>query len=306
MDLNLKQQIDLGQVPGPEMFVTSPILNGPGSKILDGKVIRSEEDARRSVRYWAAEGVTSFKVYRQITKEALAAIIDEAHRLGVPITAHLQSVSCRDAVELGIDNLEHGFGPCFSTDKLETDPAGPRAQALIRTLVDKKVTITLTPGALFFRRLSDRELDFLDPGVRERYLREQSGRGSASSAQAQRVLEIAGRFDLAFARAGGRLVLGSDANCCSLGHFAGASGKFALENLVREGFSPLEAIRIATLNGALFLGIADRTGTIAVGKEADLLVVRGNPSARIEDIEYIETVWSNGVGYDRRDPPFPM
>ena len=67
---------------------------------------------------------------------------------------------------------------------------------------------------------------------------------------------------------------------------------------VREGFSPLEAIRIATLNGAMFLGIADRTGTVAVGKEADLLVVRGDPSARIEDIEYIETVWSDGAEYD--------
>ncbi|MGH9795587.1 MAG: amidohydrolase family protein [Candidatus Acidiferrales bacterium] len=72
----------------------------------------------------------------------------------------------------------------------------------------------------------------------------------------------------------------------------------AIELLVQAGFPPLEVIRIATLNGATFLGIQERTGSIEVGKEADLLVVRGNPAERIEDIENVEIVLANGIAYD--------
>ena len=67
---------------------------------------------------------------------------------------------------------------------------------------------------------------------------------------------------------------------------------------MQYGFTPLEVIRIATLNGATFLGIANRTGSVTVGKEADLLVVRGDPSVHIEDIKQVETVFSNGVQYE--------
>ena len=117
VELNLKRSVDAGQVPGPEMHLTSPFMNGAMSGFLGDKVVHDSEDARRAVRYWAAEGFTSFKAYQLISKDALAAIIDEAHRLGFPVTAHLRSVTCREAVELGIDNLEHGFGPCTRLTK---------------------------------------------------------------------------------------------------------------------------------------------------------------------------------------------
>jgi imidazolonepropionase-like amidohydrolase len=71
-----------------------------------------------------------------------------------------------------------------------------------------------------------------------------------------------------------------------------------MELLVEAGFTPLEAIRIGTLNGAKFLGLADRIGSIAPGKSADLIVVRGNPAANINDIEKVELVFKDGVGFD--------
>ena len=83
-DLNLKRKIAEGTIPGPEMHLTSQFLNGVGSRYLGDKVVRDADDARRTVRYWAAEGVTSFKVYRQISKDALAAIIDEATASAYP------------------------------------------------------------------------------------------------------------------------------------------------------------------------------------------------------------------------------
>jgi len=91
-------------------------------------------------------------------------------------------------------------------------------------------------------------------------------------------------------------VLGSDAG--STGSIPGFADHEAIENLVKYGFAPLDAIRIATLNGATFLGIQDRTGSLQATKEADLLIVRGNPAERIEDIENVEMVFSNGIPYD--------
>ena len=73
-----------------------PVLSGP-------------ESARRMVRYWAEEGVTWFKAYTQISRAELGAAIDEAHKHGVKVTAHLCSVGFREAIALGIDALEHGM-----------------------------------------------------------------------------------------------------------------------------------------------------------------------------------------------------
>jgi len=294
-ELNLKRRVDAGLVPGPEMHLTSPFFNGDGSPFLGEKVVRDPKDARRAVRYWAAEGFTSFKVYQQISKAALAAIIDEAHKLGLPVTAHLSSVTCREAAELGIDNLEHAFGPCtrLTKDDLGTDPQGPRAQDLIRLLIERKVVLTFTPVTANLR-LSAAQLELLHPVRRERYDREQA---TATSPPARNV-QLAGELTRAFARAGGQLVLGSDPNAFGEGRMPGVADHDSIKRAVEIGFSPLETIRMATLSGATFLGIQDRTGSIGVGKGADLQVVRGAPDQDIRDIDNIEIVVANGIAYD--------
>ena len=71
-----------------------------------------------------------------------------------------------------------------------------------------------------------------------------------------------------------------------------------VELLAEAGFTPVEAIRIATLNGAIYLSVADRIGSIAAGKNADPFIVKGNPAANIGDIENVITVFKDGVGYD--------
>jgi len=108
-ELNLKKAIDAGLVPGPDMDVTGPCLEGHGLSLLQVKELESPEEAVRMVRYWTTEGVTSYKVYMHITRAALAAVVKEAHGHGLKVTGHLCSVTFREAVELGIDNLEHGF-----------------------------------------------------------------------------------------------------------------------------------------------------------------------------------------------------
>lgn len=71
-----------------------------------------------------------------------------------------------------------------------------------------------------------------------------------------------------------------------------------LQLLVEAGFTPVEAIRIATANGARYLGRLDRIGTIEAGKQADLVVLKGDPTRRIADVENVEIVFKDGVGYD--------
>jgi hypothetical protein len=104
-------------------------------------------------------------------------------------------------------------------------------------------------------------------------------------------------FEYAFAKAGGLLLAGLDPTGMG-GVIAGFGDQREVELLVEAGFTPLEAIHIATYNGAQYLGELDRIGTIAAGKQADLVVIKGDPSKKIEDIENVETVFKDGVGYD--------
>jgi imidazolonepropionase-like amidohydrolase len=82
------------------------------------------------------------------------------------------------------------------------------------------------------------------------------------------------------------------------GVIAGYGDQREVELLVEAGFSPVEAIHVATSNGAQYLGALDRIGTLAAGKNADLVLVNGDPSTKIEDIEKVELVFKDGVAYD--------
>jgi len=319
-DLNLKRGIDAGQTPGPDLDVTGPYLNGPGLPIAAVNALRDSAHARRMVEYWADEGATSFKVYMQITRDELAAVVAAAHRRGLKVTGHLCSVTYREAADLGIDDLEHGL--YASTDFVTAkepdrcpmgaaqsltglDVSGPQVTDLIHHLVERHVALTSTltvfetsvPGR---PRAPDRVLDAMAPEVRDLYLRrfaQIATDSGASAADARRRFANAMAFERAFARAGGLLLAGTDPTGYG-GVVAGYANQREIELLVEAGFTPVEAIKIATLNGATYLGRQDRIGTIAPGKQADLVVVRGDPAARIADIENVELVFKHGIGYD--------
>jgi len=104
-------------------------------------------------------------------------------------------------------------------------------------------------------------------------------------------------FELAFAKAGGLLLGGPDPTGNG-GVLPGFGDQREVELLVEAGFTPVEAIQVATLNGATYLGQQDHIGSIAVGKQADLVLIKGDPSKKIEEIENVETVFKDGVGYD--------
>jgi enamidase len=316
-EIGIAKAIAAGEKPGPWIDATAPYLEGPGLGLFQVYTLKDAADARRMVDYWSDAGATSFKAYMHVTRAMLGAAIDEAHKRGHKLTAHLCSVTYREAAELGIDDLEHGF--FASTDFVRAkrpdecpgqatadsataaiDPAGPEAQALIAELVRRHVALTSTltvfetfvPG-----RPMPPGLDVLDPLLRADFERFHASVERRPSSIYTALFPKGMALELAFARAGGLLIAGTDPTGGG-GVIPGYSNQREIELRVEAGFTPAEAIRVCTLNGATYLGIADRTGSIAVGKQADLVLLSGDPSTRIADVRNVVTVFERGVGYD--------
>jgi imidazolonepropionase-like amidohydrolase len=319
-DLQLKQAIDSGRIPGPEMFVTGPYLEGAGNTgMVQMHWLSGPEDATRTVNYWADEGVHDFKAYMHITRAELAAAVKAAHARGLKITGHLCAVGFTEAAEIGIDDLEHGLpvdaefdpgkepdvcpggmsaptGPVIAALDLESAPV----QKMMRTLIARHVAITSTlPVFEPNRSTAARILDVLSPQSRIDFLAANSGgRGGAGrGAQSLAILKKEQAFEHMFVKAGGTLLAGLDPTGYG-GVVAGFGDQREVELLVDAGFTPLEAIHIATENGANFLGVGNRLGTLKEGKQADLIVIRGKPDQQISDIENVEVVFKRGAGYD--------
>ena len=323
-DLEIKRMIDAGRMIGPKMHVTAPYLEGKGAFTPVMHQLSDATDARRMVNFWADQGATSFKAYMNITRDELRAAVEEAHKRGLKVTGHLCSIGYKEAAEIGIDNLEHGLfadsefvankqpDQCpqgVSASLRQLDLKSAPVQETIRTLVAKNVAITSTlpvfeaGGAPLAQSgvgaasalLNQRMLNVMSTDARVRYL--QNRARVSSSPDFMTLFRKAMEFERAFVQAGGLLIAGLDPTGNG-GIVAGFGDLREIELLVEAGFTPAEAIKIATLNGAKFLGEEARIGSIAVGKQADLMIVKGNPAANILDIEKVEIVFKDGVGYD--------
>ena len=324
IDLEIKKLIDSGRIVGPKMHVTAPYLEGRGAFTPVMHELADPDDARRMVNFWADEGATSFKAYMNITRDELRAAVEEAHKRGLKVTGHLCSIGYREAAEIGIDNLEHGLlpdsefvpnkqpdkcpGAAVSASLRQLDLNSNAVKETIRTLVAKNVALTSTlpvfeAGAPLTQSgigaasavLNPRMLNVMNNDARVRYLTARS-RIAADSPTAALVRKSMD-FERAFVAAGGLLIAGLDPTGNG-GVVAGFGDLREVELLVEAGFTPVEAIKIASFNGAKFLGEDAHIGSIAVGKQADLMIVKGNPAANISDIEKIEIVFKDGVGYD--------
>lgn len=324
LDLNLRNQIDAGLLPGPHLDVTAPYLEGPNSPFIQMHQLRDAADARETVDFWAKQGATSYKGYMNITRAELKAAIDEAHKHGLKLTGHLCAVTYPEAAELGIDNLEHGFlvntqldpgkkeDLCPASSGAPTiekmTPETPEGKALIALLVKDHVAVTSTlpvfqsydPEHL---RMDPRILVAMSAPAREAYeavRKFELARAAANpqrAAQGVQILKNDMAMEHAFVEAGGLLMAGPDPTGDG-GTLPGYGDQREIKLLVEAGFTPLEAIKIGTMNGATYEGVANRIGSVAEGKDADLIVVSGDPSKEIRDIEKTEIVFKDGVGFD--------
>jgi imidazolonepropionase-like amidohydrolase len=316
-EINVRQSIDGGLTPGPRIHLTAPYITGTegGGSMA---VVSSPEAARRFVAYWAAEGATWIKAYTDIRRAELAATIKEAHKRKVKVTGHLCSVSFREAVALGIDNLEHGmltasdFDPGKQPDVCpveqvgelgRSDPSGETARDVIATMVKHKVSMTSTLAVyepfVANRPTSDaRTLEAMTPALRETYLQIRHQIDSSGSGPvAEEGLKRAMAFERAFVAAGGLLGAGVDPTGIG-GALAGYGDQRNYELLIEASFTPAQAVQIMTANGARILGVERQLGTVERGKLADLVVLKGDLAGDPSAIRSPTIVFKDGVGYD--------
>ena len=328
-DLGIKREIEAGRLIGPDLDLTTPYLEGTPPAIAQLYPLRGPEEARAAVRHWASLGFTSVKAYMNISPAELSAAIEEARRHNMRVTGHLCSVGYEEAARLGIDNLEHGpFGaPDGELDpqreaghcrRPNADPAtastmvlvhiiqnvavdSPEVQRMIRTLVERRVAITSTLAVLEGGDRPDLETiphlrDLFAPDIWARQLRRNAAqRPAAAFFGAMLRKEMA--FERAFVAAGGLLMAGADPT--GDGHvIAGLGDQRNIELLVEAGFTVPEAIRIATLNGAIYLRREREIGSLERGKRADIVLLDGDLARDVRAITRPLIVFKNGVGYD--------
>jgi imidazolonepropionase-like amidohydrolase len=315
-DLRLKHEIDSGGLPGPKVHVTGAYLSappGPPNPELVAQEVAAEAD----------RGATSFKAYTTLRAAELRAAIRAAHARGLRITGHLCAVGFSEAAAMGIDNLEHGLlvdTEFYSGKRADECPAQDasigelaaidvttdlRIRRLIADLVKRRVAMTSTLA--IFETFTGRQSAFdprtpavLAPRRRIRYEIDRRLWGDENTPSTRAwasALTKEMQFERMFVAAGGRLLAGVDPTGWG-GTVAGFGDQRELELLVAAGFTPAAAIHIATANGAAFLEEGDRIGRIAEGYQADLVLLRGDPSANISDVRNVDLVFKDGVAYD--------
>lgn len=317
-DLNIKKAIDKGQMPGPDIDVTGPYIEREFFPIPEVQFIKTPEEAAEEVNYWIARGCTSFKVYMDITKDDMKAVVSIAHQHNLKVTGHLCSLTYREAAELGIDNLEHGFIPAsdFVTGKKENvcafgsvttslknlDVNSPAMKDLMKFLIEKKVAVTSTLPV--FEPNTGREIFPGDGGAAvvadikkavEKNYNSEAGKDTSDAALFKK--EMA--WEKQFVEMGGRLMAGVDPTGAGR-TIPGYADQHTLELLVEAGFSLPLAVKICSLNAAEYLGRDKEIGSIEEGKRADLVLIDGDIQKDIHAVRNTEIVFKNGIGYDSK------
>jgi imidazolonepropionase-like amidohydrolase len=269
----LREAVRLGIVEGPRILSCGRIISAtaPGGAIFTTMYREADgpDDMRRAVREQLRRGADYVKLMAtgarsvlaedpepaQMTAPELAAIVDEAHRLGVRVAAHVEGLDgARLAVREGVDTVEHGLS-------LHREPA------LLATMAERG--IVLVPTLSTFHDLAERFTDDFAPALVE---------------QAKRQLEEA-YATLAAARDAGVTI--------AMGHDSGPPGDNAIElvRMVDGGLSPLEGVRAATFGSATALGLSSEVGTVTPGALGDLLVIDGDPLGDVRMLCDPERIW---------------
>ena len=282
--------------PIPRLFLCGPHLDSPPPAYpADSYIVRDPEETRMAVNRFVDDGASAIKVYFRLPLSLIRVAVETSHARGVPVTAHLEIVDAGDAIRAGVDGIEHAtsFGtallPLRDAEKYRQavladnsarregryqvwnaiDLNSPRAKALLKLIVDRGTFVSPTL-AVFERQKGDK--DTTDMHVH----------GFKQMENFVRLVHSAGA----------KVVVGSHSDVPHAKR--GWAYQRELELLVESGMTPMQAIVAGTAENARFFRIADRLGTIEVGKLADLLMVEGDPTKNISDMRRVKRVMLNG------------
>jgi imidazolonepropionase-like amidohydrolase len=283
--------------PTPRLFLCGPHLDSPPPAYpADSFIVRDAEEIRQAVNLFVDDGASGIKVYFRLPLALVKVAIETAHARGVPVMGHLEIVDARDAIRAGIDGIEHAtsFGiallPRRDAEKYRQAVLAdnnarregryklwdsinlntPQAESLFKLIVDHNVVVSPTL-AVFERQRGDK--DTSDIHVRA-FNKMEAFVGMAN-------------------KAGARIVVGSHSDVPHAKR--GWAYQRELELLVESGLTPMQALVAATMENARYFQIADRLGSVEVGKIADLVLVEGDPTKNISDMRHVKRVMLNGV-----------
>jgi imidazolonepropionase-like amidohydrolase len=283
--------------PVPRLFLCGPHLDSPPPAYPnDSYIVRDAEETRNAVNRFVDDGASAIKVYYRLPLALMKVAIDTAHSRGVPVMGHLEIVDARDAINAGIDGIEHttSFGtallPLREAEKYRQavladnnarregrykvwnsiDLTTPQAKALFKLIVERGVVVSPTL-AVFERQTGDKDT-------------------GALHVHAFKQMEA---FVGMAKKAGAKVVVGSHSDVPHAKR--GWAYQRELELLVESGLTPMEAIVGGTMENARYFRIDDRLGSIEAGKLADLILVEGDPLRDISNMRRIKRVMLNGV-----------
>jgi imidazolonepropionase-like amidohydrolase len=298
----LKQWQRDNHIPGPRLFLCGPHLDGPGPAYpKDSVVMLSADEARLQTRRQIQQGATAIKVYFRLPLNCIKAVTEEAHRLNVPVTAHLEVINPIDAIEAGLDGIEHitslglALVPAIEGEKYRQAVLKDNgARQLGRYQMWAAVDVNGSAARHLLEFLAVHKT-FIDPNLAV-FERRPGDSGEQMEVQAQG-WENMKRFTGLIHQAGGRIVVGSHSQVPHAEF--GFAYQRELELLVEAGLTPLQALVAATKVGAEFLGRSQDLGTVEAGKLADIIAVEGNPLDNISVTRKVTLVMVNGVLIDR-------
>jgi imidazolonepropionase-like amidohydrolase len=309
----LRERIDAGMRIGPRIYNSGPYFGSARPGWRHAEV--TEAQVRRDVDEWAAKGARGFKA-KGIRPEHLAPLIDQAHRHGLTVTAHLDSgfrntVNPKTAILMGIDRIEHFMGgDAIASDRpayasLEAlDVTRPEVKAIFDLYIRRGVYYDATVSAYGYWAGRDPEVyaywmdekAFFTPHVRRAI---EARLPRKPTPQFEKIYWVKRKEVKAFYDAGGGawITLGTDHP--SWGEFLSGFGAHReLHALVLAGIPPAAALKIGTINGARAMNVASKLGTLEAGKFADLFVVRGNPLQDIRHTRNVRWVMQGGRLHD--------
>ena len=285
------------ETPVPRLFLCGPHLDSPPPAYpTDSFIVRDAEETRLAVNRFVDDGASAIKVYYRLPLALVKVAIETAHARGVPVMGHLEILDARDAINAGIDGIEHATS--FGTALLPLRDAEKYRQSVLadnnarregRYQVWNSINLSTAQSEALFKLIVDHGV-FVSPtlAVFER----QRGDKDTTDIHVHGFKQMEAFVGLA-SKAGAKIVVGSHSDVPHAKR--GWAYQRELELLVESGLTPMQAIVAGTLQNARYFHIADRLGSIETGKLADLVLVEGDPSKEISNMRRVKRVMLNGI-----------
>jgi imidazolonepropionase-like amidohydrolase len=295
-----RDAIAAGQGIGPRL-VMAGVVDGSGPFSLGVIRVDTPEQAREQVQKYKAAGFQQIKIYSSVKPEILKIITAEAHRLGMTVTGHIPfGMNAIQGIEDGMDQINHVeyITPLMVDSKSQTiDPDAPNVKKVIKLLLEHHIVVddTLALMEIILHPL-DHPISGFEPGILRvapelKEALETMGAAPAKAAQSAATFRAMETTVRVLHQAGVPIVAGTDQTV------PGFSLDREIELHVQAGFTPMEAIQSATIVAARAMGMENDSGTIEVGKRADVILVDGNPLDNISDIRKVSAVFAAGKMY---------